>query len=79
MKKLFNTLIMDLLGPNLYDTFKIIGPDNDFDWGATGAHKGNLSTAQILSGLAPFLHAFTYHQYGGGGETDARAFAVYDR
>ena len=58
---------------------KIIGPDNDFDWRATGAHKGSLSTAQILSGLAPFLHAFTYHQYGGGGETDARAFAVYDR
>eukprot|EP01052_Picozoa_sp_SAG31_P066057 SAG31_NODE_24865_length_473_cov_0.454545_1_plen_54_part_10 len=27
--------------------------------------------------MAPFLHAFTYHQYGGGGETDARAFAGY--
>ena len=35
-------------------------------------------TSRILSALADLpLHAFTYHAYGGGGETDARSYAGY--
>ena len=26
---------------------------------------------------APYLHAFTYHKYGGGGSTDVRTYATY--
>eukprot|EP01049_Picozoa_sp_SAG25_P004800 SAG25_NODE_311_length_10005_cov_9.395720_6_plen_318_part_00 len=56
------------------DRPKIIGPDNDFRWSSM---RGNLTTSRVLESMAPYLHAFTYHRYGGGGETDARAFEVY--
>lgn len=46
---------------------KLIGPDGDFSWPHTNA-------TTVLRGLQPRLHAFTYHEYGGGGQTDARAF-----
>eukprot|EP01043_Picozoa_sp_COSAG02_P057054 COSAG02_NODE_6865_length_3317_cov_148.665631_2_plen_153_part_00 len=39
--------------------------------------KTNLTMTDVIATMAPFLHAFTYHQYGGGGETDARAFSGY--
>lgn len=39
--------------------------------------KNNLTVNDVLTTMAPFLHAFTYHQYGGGGETDSRAFSAY--
>jgi hypothetical protein len=49
---------------------RIAGPDNDFKWGVANA-------SMVLESMAPYLHAFTYHKYGGGGETDARTFATY--
>jgi hypothetical protein len=53
---------------------RIIGPDNDFRW----AKSDQPNSSSILSALADLpLHAFTYHAYGGGGETDARSFAGY--
>ena len=41
------------------DRPKLIGPDNGFSYS-----KSNASL--VLDTLAPFLHAFTYHKYGGG-------------
>ena len=43
----------------LADRPKLIGPDNGFSY-------PNSNVSHVLDTLAPFLHAFTYHKYGGG-------------
>jgi pectin methylesterase-like acyl-CoA thioesterase len=45
---------------------KVIGPDNDFGQGHYHADSAlNVTGMKIM---AEILHAYTYHQYGGGGE-----------
>jgi len=45
---------------------KVIGFDNDFG----GAAYNRTLSAGVLETAKPFLHAFTYHQYGCGGGPD---------
>ena len=47
---------------------KVIGFDNDF---GGAAYNRSLSVA-VLETAKPFLHAFTYHQYGCGGGPDPK-------
>jgi hypothetical protein len=48
---------------------KVIGFDNDFGSGSDPVHNRTLS-ASVVETAKPFLHAFTYHQYGCGGGPD---------